>query len=520
MRKLSILISVLLFGLSAPVHSEWYRAESDHFVIYADDREKDVREFGEALERYHDAMVFVTGTTDVVPSPSNRVTIFVVGGERDIKDLYGDRKSNVLGFYKPRAGASRAFVPDIRMSNRDLPISMIVLLHEYAHHFMMSSAGFAMPRWHNEGVAEFFASARFDSDGSVWLGRPAQHRAGEFAFAEQVTVEELLDHELYEKRKKSDNDEFYGKSWALYHYLVFEPERQGQLKTYIGAIASGMTDIAAAKKAFGDLDALNKEVIRYLRNRRMFTFKIRPDMLPEVAVKVTPLAPGESAVMPLRIRSQNGVTREMALEIVPQVREIAARYPDDAGVLTALAEAEFDAGFPDAAIAAADRAIAIDRTRANAYVQKGYAFFREAQGAPAAQKEKAFSAAMQPFQALNRIENDHPLPLIYFYRTFQEQGREPTELARHALERASELSPFDQTLTFQTAMMQAEEGKISVARANLGRVAADPHGGKTAALARQFQIALLSQEEGKPWRPTALTGAIADIAATDLTGDQ
>src|SRR5687768_1437546 len=88
--------------------ADWLEASSPHFVVYADDSERDIRRFSEQLERYHDAMTVVTGQTLPPPSPSNRVTVFVVKSEREIQRLAGSRV--IAGFYIPRAGGSVAFV--------------------------------------------------------------------------------------------------------------------------------------------------------------------------------------------------------------------------------------------------------------------------------------------------------------------------------------------------------------------------------------------------------------------------
>ena len=152
-------VSVLLFPSIA--HADWQIAESDHFVIYADDSEKDIRRFAENLERFHSAMAFITNRNFDTPSPSNRVTIYVVGSGRDVKRLAGDKNSNIAGFYVPRAGGSVAFVQDIRFRNGYPHFSTTVLLHEYAHHFLISTSPYALPQWMNEGAAEFFAAASF-----------------------------------------------------------------------------------------------------------------------------------------------------------------------------------------------------------------------------------------------------------------------------------------------------------------------------------------------------------------------
>ena len=489
----------IILGLAAPAHAKWYEAQSDNFIIYADDSEKDVRRFAEMLEQYHASMELITGRNLETPSPSSRVTIFVVGSTRDIRKLSGTNSRSIAGFYIPRAGGSKAFVQDIKLTSGYPDFSTIILLHEYAHHFLISSSRYAMPRWMSEGAAEFFAAASFNRDGSVMIGRPAQHRAGELAYAADVSIYELLDSDLYEANKGKRYDSFYGRSWLLYHYLIFEPERQGQLETYWRTITQGVGSTEAAREAFGDLDELEKDLTRYLRSRRMMTLKFEQERLQYGEISVRQLSDGEAQMMPLRIRSQRGVNREQALELLPDIREVAAEFPNDAAVLTALAEAEVDAGNTAEAIAAADAAIALDPMQRNAYVQKGYALFGLAEDAD--DETAAYKAAMAPFAALNAIENDHPLPLIFYYRSYVQRGKIPPEQAKHALERAAQLSPFDHGLWFNVAMMQAREGRIAFARASLAPLAANPHGGRTASRAKQMLSNLEDAVEGTPYRP-------------------
>lgn len=478
------LIAAALALLAAqPAWADWHEASSDHFVIYADDKEADLRKFAENLERYHSAMAFLEGQTLNKPSPSNRVTIFVVGDRRDIRELAGGNR-NIGGFYIPRAGGSGAFVQDIRNQKGYPHYSTIVLLHEYAHHFLIGSSRFPMPRWLNEGAAEFYAAATFKDDGGLLIGRAAQHRGGELAFAKPVHVRELLEAPGYSADSNA-RTAFYGKSWLLYHYLTFSEERGTQIAQYKINLYNGMTSLAAGEAAFGDLDKLESELAAYLRGGRFMMVPLSADKLSSGSpITVRKLSAGEAAVMPLVIRSQRGVGREEALEILPEVRAIAARYPDDAGVLTALAEAEYDAGNDAEAIAAADRAIAADPSRTNAYVQKGFALFRQA--SEAKDKQAAYEAAMKPFEALNAIENDHPLPLIHYYRSFAERGAKPTETARAALLQASQLAPFDQGLQLNTGLMLLQEGNFDLARQILNPVAANPHGGGAAERAKQL----------------------------------
>lgn len=137
-------------------------------------------------------MAFVLGTKVAKPSPSNRVTVYVVKNTREVRELHGGDNKFVGGFYVPRAGGSLAIVRAVQSGSGPVMWSMIVLLHEYAHHFLISSNVSAMPRWLIEGSAEFFAFAKFEADGGLWLGRPANHRAGELLYAQDVKAADLL----------------------------------------------------------------------------------------------------------------------------------------------------------------------------------------------------------------------------------------------------------------------------------------------------------------------------------------
>lgn len=476
-RFIAFLTASILASGAPPAAAKWHEASSAHFVIYADDLPADIQRFSEQLERYHMAMNFVTNGSFPDPSPSNRVTVYTVKNDAEVRKLAGADSSRWLGgFYIARAGGSLAIIPEVNSARGETNGAMLTLLHEYAHHFIKSTNQIGLPRWVNEGSAEFFASAKFDNDGGVSLGRPAFHRAAELNFAADVTARDLLDPAAYEKRKRGNNyDAYYGKSWLLFHYLRFNAPRKGQLGTYLDLLQKGLPLAEAGQKAFGDFDVLEKELDRYQNAPRMTIYQIKPESIPIGQVTVRPLRDGEAAMMPVIIRSKRGVNREAAQPIVIDARAIAAQYPDDPAVLSALAEAEYDAGNSQAAVAAADRALAIDSGQVNAYVQKGYALFRIAEEAddPVA----AYRAALKPFIALNKIENDHPIPLIYFYRSFLAQHIPPTPLAISGLEQAVGLAPFDRAARFALARQYLRDNRLPEARQNLAIIAFDPHAG-------------------------------------------
>lgn len=468
---------LLLLWVAAPAHAKWLEASSGHFVVYADDDPKNVRRLSEQLEQFHGAMTRVLRVEAPVPSPSNRVTVYVVRSDAQVRKLAGDKTGFVYGFYVPRAGGSLAVVPTVDAGNGELAFSMIALLHEYAHHVTLTNTSIALPAWMVEGAAEFFSSAKFNKDGSIEIGRPAMHRGGELYFAKNVGIDDLLEPDMAQRERQKTFDNFYGRSWLLYHYLTFDKKRAGQLARYAGLFNQGKGSIEAAKEAFGDLRQLDKELDEYL-GARMVELKLPPAPLAPDAVKVRELSVGEAAMMPVRIRSKRGVNREQALALLPEARKVAAAYLGDAAVLSALSEAEHDAGNYDQSIAAADAALAIDPRQANAFVQKGYSLFEKARETKdAAAKAAAYVTARKPFLELNQIENDHPLPLFFYYLSFTEQDKKPSENAVAALNRAVDLAPFDLRLRMTRAVQELRDDQKQQALRDLRPIAYDPHSG-------------------------------------------
>ncbi len=481
--KLIFYPAFIVIGLWLSVQTafaKWYEASSDHFVIYADDSEDDVREFANNLERFHAALKNVSSSGDKPPpSPSNRVTIYVTSGN-NITKLAGEKTQQIAGFYRPQAGGSIAFTPPVEKSRpNEADFSQTVLLHEYAHHFAISQSQLSLPLWYSEGFGEYVGTTTFPKNGSVGLGRPAQHRAAELRQSRQVPWNLLFDTRAYKKYKAKNKgfNAFYGQSWAAFHYLQSTDETRKLQADYLKRISIGESDIEAARAAFGDLDKFGKKVIRYAFGR-IFYLSLPASLISFKPVTLRGLSAGEAAIMPVVMQSRRGVNREQAAQLVPEARTIAAKFPGDAAVLAALAEAEYDAGNDDAAITAADQATAIQPANINAMLQKGYALFRkarDAEGKDADDKKAAFSAVRKHFTAINKIEKDHPIPLIYFYRTYFDQGVEPTENAKNALDYALQLSPFDKGLRLNVARQDMKDKRYAEARDHLWILANDPH---------------------------------------------
>lgn len=229
----------------------------------------------------------------------------------------------------------------------------------------------------------------------------------------------------------------------------------------------------------------------YAKRRTLSAMVVPATALEIGPIVVRELRPGEAAMMPTVIESHWGVSREEALSLLPQARKVAGQHARDPAVLAALAEAEVDAGNDDAAIAAADAALAIDPQQLKALIWKGYALANKIESG--ALPKESWADVRAQFIKANAIENDHPVPLIEFYLSYTRQGEQPTKNSVEGLEWAMALAPFDQSLRWLVAQQMVRDSRLEDAARTLGPLAYSPHPSEQTEAA----LKLLAEVEGK-----------------------
>lgn len=469
-----------LFGLliAAPAQAEWWEAKTDHFIVSSQSTMKDARDYAVKLERFDQALRSLQGIVDEEPlSDSQRLTVFRFGDVDDISNLA--RSSGVAGFYLPRASGPLAFVPAKksiakRTLYRETELdAQTVFFHEYAHHFMYRHFTAAYPSWYREAFAEVNSTIELRDDGSFQLGAPPQSRAEALQGGLNYSIKRLL---LTSNRPTFDDVYArYTYGWLLTHYLTFGSTRTGQLQNFLRLINAGTDAATAARQAFGDLNQLEEEVLRY-KARNRYPGKLgRPGNAPAPRVGMRKLGPDEEAIMRVRIRSARGVTKRQAKDVAADARAVGASYPGSLPVQLALVEAEFDADRLAEAERAADMALAIDPRSVKALLYKGSIYLKRAKT-----DASHYAAARDWFTRANRADLGDPNPLIGYYLTYKQSRTPPPRIAVQGLERAFELAPYDASLRVLTARQLLVDRRGAIARQVLLPLAHSPHESKYA----------------------------------------
>ena len=129
------LLGAALF-VAAPAHATWLEAKSKHFVIYADDNPKRLREFAERLERFDAGVRYAIGMDDPQIGNGNRLTVFVLPKTADVQALAGDKTGFLDGFYTGRVTGPLAYIGKDTGTYGQFSRET-VFFHEYTHHLMM-----------------------------------------------------------------------------------------------------------------------------------------------------------------------------------------------------------------------------------------------------------------------------------------------------------------------------------------------------------------------------------------------
>ncbi|MDO9369978.1 MAG: hypothetical protein Q7T68_15535 [Sphingopyxis sp.] len=469
--------TALLFSNAA--HAEWWEARTGHFIIYSESKREDAEGFARELERFDNALRTMQNMP--VPGPdvgdANRLKVYRTGDTDRLGYILNASGSGIGGIYFGRAGNPTSFVParEKRSTSKHIDTDgpgldiRSTLFHEYTHHFMLTNFSTAYPHWYTEGFAELYSTIRFNSDGSFHVGDVPQHRGEALKQLTDVRLSRLLDTKV--KLSGIEYYQSYSYGWLLAHYLNFHAARQGQLKTYLSALNKGEDSLAAANRAFGDLDALQKEVRKY-RNGPFLGYDIKPGSYVEPTVAMRRMTPAEEAVIQTHMRSLRGVTPGQAKDVAGDLAGKSAAYPDSLFVQVAVAEAELDARNFDAADAAADRAIAIDANSSAAQYWKGQIFLGRAE------KDKtAYAKARPHFVRARRLDPLDPRPAIGYYLSFYEAGDAVPEPAVIALEEVFPYASYDHEYRLLLGRQLLDEKRGDVARTVLAPIAFGSHSG-------------------------------------------
>lgn len=489
MRLLALAIFSFLF--STPLQAAWYKVETEKFIFYGTSP-KSLQEDAIRLERFDALLRKRLGMSD--QAGQGKLSVYVLSSEPEVRKVYGAGGKDVAGFYTANESGVLAVVPKSSGEFSD-----IILNHEYAHHLMLHQITGRYPAWYIEGFAEFLSTAQFKAERAS-IGLPAMHRAYNLVLESTTPIKTLLGASVGDLNNEQVGN-FYGRAWLLTHFLTFKEERKGQLTTYLKLIADGKPLLDAATAAFGDLDALQRDLTRYQNARGIRYMTVEAPPLPAKPPTVTQLDAAFGDTIRQRVMLRRGTADAERAAIVRELEVATKSYGTSADVWSQLAEARLDMDDYPGAIAAADKAVALDGTNARALLWKGIALVRQLSD-KGSEDATAWKEARSWIVRANRADTEDALTLFEYYKSFAAEGRSPTPAAIAGLEKASALIPQAQSFRMAYAFELVKDGKFGLAAAYLQPLANSPHGGNSA---KAFQAIVATLQAADADKTKAVT---------------
>ena len=323
-----VLLCVFAVSWASGVQAQWRVAESEHFIVYAEQSERELRNTVGRLERLHSLMETQFGNN--ADAPYRKLPIYSVGSERELKTMFPTIGSNVGGYYS--ANGNNIYAAFRRGMGEH------VLYHEYAHHFLYNTSGVRFPSWFNEGFAEFFGASDVDTPNKVKIGYAQPHRLATLNNQRWLPMLNLLSaaNRQYSGQERAM---FYAQSWLLTHYLITDAQRRAGLDRYLAAVSGGMSETEALQTHLGMTpDELTAALRAYLRGRMPYAEMSVPDN--DALIQIRELPPSAKDMLLYSVALQYNQPEETLTTLMSRVRADASRYPDDRLAMVTLGRAE------------------------------------------------------------------------------------------------------------------------------------------------------------------------------------
>jgi hypothetical protein len=475
--KPTMILALLCLILTAPAQATWREATSDNFIVYSDGSESELVNFTQRVEKFDRVLRIMTGLQQ--PPAPVKVRIYLVEGAGMVREM-DPRHRNIAGLYTSGLGGGFAIVDRERARYAFATDGETVLYHEYSHHYMAQYFPSAYPVWYQEGFAEYFASIKFNQDGTAEIGKPEMDRLPALYTETWLSTQQLMTDSL-EDLPQSDWGKFYAQGWLLTHYLFSNHGRLDQFKQYLVLRARGIAHEEALQKAFSLNDQqLGEELRHYFSKGKVLVKRLTAAALtqqPKVEVRM--LAQPEADCLLLTVRVQLGVSATEKNRLLEQVRTRAHRLAGNEFAQIMLGEAEAHFGDPTLAYKLFQVQVAATANDRRAMLDLAMLELQSDQDDHAARLAADRRARSLAAKA-NRLDANDPEALYLFYRSFAHEENGPSQNAIDALAQAYVNLPQCQEYALAQARQDLHDGKPDRAIAELRPIAYSPHGEKYA----------------------------------------
>jgi len=301
--RTAVLVLLLVAHAFVTAHARWVQVESENFIFVGETSEKNGQRIVEDLEVFRGTLLALLGIRGV--PEVRKVRVFGLDGVRDLREVSG--MGGIAGVYL-RAADYPVFLLTVKGDDDSVRKTAF---HEYTHHILNSYTDVYIPRWYNEGFAEYISSFEVD-DGIITIGKPAsdfglvlkyKRWAGLDDFTNAITRYPFTEGGFGTTGVRAGL--FYAMSWLGVHYLQSTPELNKGFAPYIQMINQGVEPREAFEKGYGiDQEEFGERIQNYWR-RNKFRISQAPIeglvTIPDITVQTITKDEAQAALWEVRV---------------------------------------------------------------------------------------------------------------------------------------------------------------------------------------------------------------------------
>jgi hypothetical protein len=471
---LRIIILLAALALPSAAAAGWQRAETPHFVVHSDGTAEQAVHSARELEALDSLLRTVTGTTKTARTKLDLYIFEDIAQIRALIDM------------PPEAGAVYMGGPlgQIALVGRhdragDIPgyDYRWPLFHEYSHYFMMRNMSQFQPAWFTEGFASLFESVEFPAAGTLRFGSIPNARLNLLEEQRWLPVGEVFGDALEGSAERSL--QVYAQGWLLAHHLYFGGPRSAELRAYLGRIQAAEALGDPEKMFAGGLAGLDADMRAYVGKGEFATRDVPVAALPDGAISVEPLGAGESALIPILVRSTEIEGYELLDTLLAEALPIARQYPDDEPVAEFAAWLAYEAHEYDTARQLIAPFVSAPAPTPRLLTLQGRLVIREAlDGADADVFDKIVRNGRRYIEQALKLAPEDPIVLTAMFASYDAELNAPPDSAYDYLARAVAAEPGFGSLRFEYADEMIKKRDYAAAIRVLRPLANAPHASK------------------------------------------
>jgi hypothetical protein len=489
--------------------SKWFKAESEHFVVYSETSKDSVRLMLQNMERLDYLLRVYTKPFFKTQPREAKVTLYFHDRQGDLSQHANSMPGDAVGLYNScSAGVLAAGVeldPVVEIDNAHLSKAaandtLSFLFEAYARHFLYRHTDIRAPLSFIDGFAQYFANTRFSDDQMVVGKTPV-------ALGQYLTfISDGHRYSLEYEDVLDDNDskghnyagvpgiklEFAARSWLLTHFMLSSEENRTHMARYLDLANRDMPASKAFETAYGIKPAQLGNMLWRYRLSLAKVLQVEAPALPALRIAYTGLPNSVTDYVMMDATLKSCPSRAAGEAVLRKMSGHAGGTPNHPLARMALSRAQIDWGNPQDAVPYLSTLVGADKRNPEALYLLGLAHLRLANQQQGAARASSLEAARGHLTDAVNADPTSAAAAYALLRSELDSGEPLTTTAMTAAQLAWSNGREVNEYTRAVALMHAYAGNNAKSRQALSTLAHNRRDPVMAAWARLWQARLVA----------------------------